>query len=141
MSDYKRPIVSKSVKVCFEDISSEGDEPLLVHEYFMDTVRRKLVDELKLSYEKIAYLISVFRDEPWRAEEVRDVLEVRASPDRELESNLFRLAGLELVAVKSMNEHITEGGHHYFAERCVFCGVNYIDNGLYDDGAPCAQRP
>lgn len=141
MNDAEIIIRVSNVAVRFEDISRERDSSLFVYEHFMDTVRRKLVDEMKLSYDRIAELISVYQESAWSGEEVREVLEVEKHPSRTMEGYLLALAGLELVAVASTNEHINEGGHHYFAERCVFCGVNYYDNGIYDNGAPCDQKP
>lgn len=141
MATNKQDIKISPVDARFENISSDEEEPLFVYEHPMDTVRHKLVDEMKLSYERIADLISTYQDKAWSATEVRQVLEFEAYPSREMQGYLLSVAGLELIAVKSLNEHITEGGHHYFAERCVFCGVNYYDNAMYDNNAPCDQRP
>lgn len=36
---------------------------------------------------------------------------------------------------------MSEGGHVYEGERCIFCNVNVYDNMIYNDDAPCPVVP
>lgn len=64
-------------------------------------------------------------------EHISEVLDEEIYPPLQLMAEMLSFVGLEVVAIRSIGPQDGFGGHWYFGERCVYCGVNTYDTMLY----------
>jgi hypothetical protein len=125
----------RTVKVEIRElnIALPQEEEFFVRERPIETVARKL-EELKLSPERVAEILDA------DLQVVKDSLAEEIYCPEDLLLHMLNLVGYELVAIKDQIEWRAQDGHHYYGERCVYCGSNMYDVGMY--GPPeCASSP
>lgn len=113
-----------NVEVRELDIALPGDEALFVRERPIETLVRRL-EELKLSPERVAELLDA------ELEVVKASLAEEIYCPQELLFQMLYLVGYELVAIPDQIEWRSQNGHHYYRERCVYCGSNMYDVDIY----------
>lgn len=122
-----------NVEVRELDIALPGDEALFVRERPIETLVRRL-EELKLSPERVAELLDA------ELEVVKASLAEEIYCPQELLFQMLYLVGYELVAIPDQIDWRSQGGHHYYRERCVYCGSNMYDVDIYGP-ASCDSTP
>lgn len=90
----------------------------------IETLVRRL-EELKLSPERVAELLDA------ELEVVKASLAEEIYCPQELLFQMLYLVGYELVAIPDQIEWRSQNGHHYYRERCVYCGSNMYDVDIY----------
>lgn len=118
----KEQIVSVEIREL--DIALPGEDEIFVRERPIETLVRR-IEEMKLSPERVADLFEA------------DVELVKASLAEEIYCpydllvQMLYLVGYELVAIPDQLEWRSQNGHHYYRERCVYCGSNMYDVDIY----------
>lgn len=118
----KEQIVSVEIREL--DIALPGEDEIFVRERPIETLVRR-IEEMKLSPERVADLFEA------DVELVKASLAEEIYCPQELLFQMLYLVGYELVAIPDQLEWRSQNGHHYYRERCVYCGSNMYDVDIY----------